>query len=167
MKRSIIIILTVLLSLFLSQCRRESSNKWAGDILTNEAIKIAKQEFDKVLVHCGDYWFLKRAVLARSREYYRIIGNVKVEVKKEILYESEKLDGLEWRGSIRYEIGHIYQKGSINNNNKWHNWWSPWEDESMELCLKLAKEKGEWRKIEGAGCITYSELSCQEIERLK
>ena len=167
MKRNIIIILTVLLYLFLLQCRRESSNKWAGDILTNEAINIAKKEFDKVLVHCGDYWYLKRSGFARNTEYYRITGNVKVEVKKEILYETEKLNGLEWRGLIRYKIGHVYQKGSMNKNNKWQKWWSPWEDESVELCLKLEKKKGEWRRIEGAGCITYLELSCQEIERLE
>ena len=166
MKRYIRIILTVLLSPFVLQCCSESSDNLAGEKLTKEAMNIAKKQFDKLIVHCGDYWYLKRSLLAWNTEYYKIKDEMKFEVDKEIIHETDKSKGLQWRGFIRYKIGHVYQKGTINKSNKWHNWWSPWEDESLELCLKLSKEKGEWRKIEGAGCITYSELSCQEIERL-
>lgn len=115
--------------------------------LSAEALEFAKRYFAKHASQCGDSWY-SRCQLA---DYFRTIQNVEVSIyvaEVQPLTESDRLNGVEWQGSIGFSAKRSRDRLEAMGRASW----DPWREMGHGLPqLVLVKMKNsEWKVIGGA-----------------
>jgi len=142
-----------------------SSKSAVSDKLTQEAIDLVKERVDKVLIRCGDYWYLKIPVVLDTVEYRRFKKGGRIyETYVQPLSEADKLNGVEWKVDVKYETDNVNQVGKMFGS-EWTGW-SDWRDGGLTREQWLIKKNGKWTMEKPYGQMN-TELNCEEIQKLK
>lgn len=171
-----------MITFLIPSCEKISNNNAENEEtkkLTQKASGLAITEgIDKFLRHCGDYWYLKYKFSIDTLEYKRFKKH-KALIKTSVppLLESDKLNGIECRVFVAYEIYNLaYQYGEIKKG-KWSGW-SEWREdpETMQrgepesIRLWVIKKKGKWiveDPLPVADSLLRSKITCEETEKLQ
>ena len=116
-----------------------------GRSLDNEAVNSAK-EYWKLTQIGGSTYLCKIGAGAKTVYEFR---NIKVHVTPQSLSEADKLNGVEWRGSVSLKADAVRRYRSLSSySGELDMTWSPWfstNTSSAEEYMDLQKSQGEWK----------------------
>jgi len=157
MKRLHVLMMCMLFSvtcLIFAGCKAGSST--FQNPLEREAIDLAETKcFAHEIIKCGDLTYMKTFHnMVGNREYVRSRER-KISVNSSSLSQSDKMNGVEWRGAISFTLFGPYQTATENGG------YGEWREGSIhELSVRLEKKQGRWSG--DWPTYTYNALTCEE-----
>lgn len=120
-----------------------SNVAYGADPLQQHALSLAKAQFDKHFVKCGDTWFVYDNALTEMKKF------AGATIKMGKISEADSLNGVEWQGYIWYDFSgprRKFEKSSWNDPNpKWGDWKDQREQlESSLFAVLITRKNGEW-----------------------
>lgn len=119
----------------------------------SEALRAAENEWSKVWVQQGDTWIAK----AQNGRYLLQIKGKRTEAHAEVLSEADRLNGIQWRGSVAFhcvaarKFGFVTDDGGLKAINDphagQHTGWNDWYVPTMGD-YKFKKQNDSWTLIE-------------------
>jgi len=126
----------------------------------SKARELGEKELSKYLVKCGDNWYIKRravGLVGLRRE-----GNI--DLREMVLSESDKLNGLEFKGVL---IFNYY--GPSREFNSWdNNTWGEWKESKYFIDIIIIKQNSQWSINKSSDLFrgaTYTTINCNDLPR--
>jgi len=126
----------------------------------SKARELGEKELSKYLVKCGDNWYIKRITAG----LVELRGEGNIDLKEMALSESDKLNGLEFKGVLVFNY-----YGISRQFNSWdNNTWGKFEKRANVIDILIIKQNGQWSisktndVFRGA---TYTTTTCEDLPR--
>lgn len=126
----------------------------------NKVRELGEKELSKYLVKCGDSWYIKR-ITAGLVELRR---EGSIDLREMVLSESDKLNGLEFKGVLVFSY-----YGPSRQFNSWdNNTWGKWGKSRYFIDIIIIKQNSQW-SIDKSNDLfrgaTYTTISCNDLPR--
>lgn len=152
-----IVTASILILILLNSCGSSLPSAFPGK--DKEAHEQALKYVEAQLTKCGDSYYGIRKI-ARDGNLYQF-KNPKVTVTSEQLTQADKLNGIEWKGSLYFsaEAWRNYYDG------QWSEWRQNFMGVTAGLSGSLVKKNGEWQVAKGLKPDSFERIDCSNIPR--
>ena len=129
---------------------------------------MAQAELNKYFVKCGDRWYLDKlnSFYGYGIDFYELRENGKTNLKEETLSESDKLNGIEYKGNLIFSYKGPQRMVVSGETSDWR--WTDWGEGIHNIRIYVEKKKGSWNATLARGLtVNYFEITCDQVAKTK
>lgn len=140
--------------------------------LQSQALEAAEKEWSKVWVKEGDTWIAGK----KDRRYLLQIRGRRVEASADALSEADRLNGVQWAGSVAFhcvaarKFGFVSDSAPLTSltdpnakhNAGWNEWYVP---EGAMAVYRFKKQRDAWTQEKGGNEFLALAAGLDEMER--
>ena len=121
--------------------------------MNSMARQLGEKELSKYVVKCGNSWYISES----QDGLVELGGKGLISLKEEELTESDKLNGLEFKGIIEF----IYL-GASRQTGRFSNTWSNWTERMYKMKIYITNQNGHWI-VKKSVYFLNKTITCDEI----